>query len=576
MHTLVEQWETWIVAISWQLVVWVALIAVVCWLARKASPQVRYLLWLLVLVKVFLPPTLALPWGFGTWGIDPVWQRFQDDDRFASLPQVVASQTADDQADQLHDEVGKSPVHGSLSPLFLLWLAGCLAVWLVAVWQYRRLVKAIDAMEPVDEGPLRITLERVALELGEQQTPDLYLSNTAVSPYLFGVLRPRVVIPRQLVENVSEADQRSVLAHELSHWKRRDLWVGWLQVIAQGLLWFHPVMWWANARLRQERECACDERVLRTTACDPAAYGESLLRVLSAVRARAVFQGNLVGVFEPGANLQQRLEKIMNYEPEQAGMKPGWCAVLAGLLLVFLPMAAITRAKSDAPAEPPSLPAWVAATSPDIGATGVDPKTNEITITFDRDMGQGMSWTGGPPLFPETPQDSKANWRDKRTCVLPVKLQPGQYYRVGINSTSYQNFRSEAGEPAPCTALYFCTEGATKAVESRVRVPQITKMIPANGATGVDPATKVLRVTFHVPMGEGMSWTGGGDNFPQSPEGKKAQWSADGKTCILPVSLMPEHEYQLGINSRSHINFQSKWGVPVEPVVYWFKTDGGD
>ncbi len=247
-------------------------------------------------------------------------------------------------------------------------------------------------------------------------------------------------------------------------------------------------------------------------------------------------------------------------------------AAVSFLALSFLPMAAVTSATSEAADPPKALPAWVVSTTPAIGATEVDPKTSEITITFDRDMQSGMSWTGGPPLFPEVPQDAKANWRDKRTCVLPVKLKAGEYYRVGINSTSFQNFRSATGQPAPCTAIYFATNRASKAVESRVRVPQITKMVPENGESAVDPQTKVLRVTFNVPMGEGMSWTGGGEAFPAPRDGEEAKWSSDGKTCLLPVTLKPSHEYQLGINSLSHINFQSKWGVPAEPVVYRFKT----
>ena len=52
-------------------------------------------------------------------------------------------------------------------------------------------------------------------------------------------------------------------------------------------------------------------------------------------------------------------------------------------------------------------------------------------------------------------------WNDKRTCVLPVELKKGMFYRVGINSTSFQNFSSELGVPAATTAIYFATAGAT-------------------------------------------------------------------------------------------------------------------
>jgi RNA polymerase sigma-70 factor (ECF subfamily) len=233
-----------------------------------------------------------------------------------------------------------------------------------------------------------------------------------------------------------------------------------------------------------------------------------------------------------------------------------------------------TRGATSAPQENAAspMPAWIVATSPAIGATDVDPKLTEITITFDRDMGAGMSWTGGKPFFPPADGNKQAQWRDKRTCVLPVKLKQGQFYRAGINAQSFLNFRSQAGEPAPCTAIYFVTKGATKSVESRVRVPQIVKMVPDNGAADVDPETKALRVSFNMPMGAGMSWTGGGANFPEAVAGQKPKWSGDGKTCILPVKLKPDHDYEIGLNSLQHINFQSKWGVPLKPVEFKFWT----
>ncbi len=73
-------------------------------------------------------------------------------------------------------------------------------------------------------------------------------------------------------------------------------------------------------------------------------------------------------------------------------------------------------------------------------------------------------------------------------------------------------------------------------------------------------------------MGGGFSWTGGGPNFPTIREGNRPTWSDDRKTCFLPVRLKPNWSYRLGLNSVSHINFQSEGGVPLEPIVYNFKT----
>ena len=211
-------------------------------------------------------------------------------------------------------------------------------------------------------------------------------------------------------------------------------------------------------------------------------------------------------------------------------------------------------------------------TVPEVGATDVDSELTEISVTFDRDMDAGMSWTGGPPQFPTTDEAKKARWINKRTCVLPVKLAEESFYRVGINSTSYRNFRSAEGVPAPCEVICFSTKGATPEVKAQCAKPEIVSIEPQNGSVDVDPKLDVLKITFNVPMGKGMSWTGGGANFPRSADGRKASWSQDGLTCTLPVSLEPGREYELGLNSVSHINFQTKWGVPLAPVLYKFRT----
>ena len=264
----------------------------------------------------------------------------------------------------------------------------------------------------------------------------------------------------------------------------------------------------------------------------------------------------------------------------------GWVSrgVLCGFALLFVPMAPsaaerIAQQSSQPVADqaatddvPQTRYPQIVKTVPAAGETGVDVGLTEIRVSFDRDMGKGMSWTGGPPLFPPVDKSRKAEWVDDRTCVLPVTLKRGEYYRLGINSKSYQNFKSEEGVPAASSVISFAMAGAKRSVERRVRIPQIVEINPANNATDVDPTTNALRVTFNMAMGGGMSWTGGGERFPTTADGERARWSKDGRTCTLPVRLRPEHDYQLGLNSTHHINFQSQWGVPLKPVVYKFTT----
>ena len=158
---IIDQWWSWIVPLSWQLAIWVAFIAGIAWVARRANPQVRYLLWTLVLVKVFLPPSLAVNWGFGTWGLQPIWDGLR-------LPAVQTSSLAVGEAAAIEVETAAStspPARtrppAELRPrtlLFAIWLVGAACVVAAILWQYRRLLKQARMMELIDEGPVRIAL----------------------------------------------------------------------------------------------------------------------------------------------------------------------------------------------------------------------------------------------------------------------------------------------------------------------------------------------------------------------------------------------------------------------------------
>ena len=460
--------------------------------------------------------------------------------------------------------------------VFCLWSIGALLFAVIVLWRYTRVSLVVRNSPTIDEGPIRVAMESISLRLGLRNIPELHAIENTGSPFLLGLWQPRIVIPQTLLRELSSDEMHDVLTHELVHWQRRDPWVGWIQFIAQTLFWFHPLVWWSNNQLRHQRECVCDEISLGEGQRDPKQYGETIVRVLTVARGMSPVAGGMIGVFEKGSKLQNRVEKIMNYEPTKRGF--GWISrgALCGLALVLLPMAPSQsqNAKNDAQKQQQTPYPVIVQTIPGQGATDVDPKLDTITVKFDRDMSGGMSWTGGPPEMPPIDKSRKAKWTDKRTCVLPVKLSGRKIYRVGINSKSFQNFRSADGKSAPPDVIAFATKGATEAMQKRIRRPMVATLTPANGASDVDPSVNVIRVTFTVPMAEGMSWTGGGENFPEIRANQRPKWADNGTTCILPVKLKPNHRYRLGLNSLSHNNFQSKFGIPLHPVVYEFTTAG--
>ena len=209
-------------------------------------------------------------------------------------------------------------------------------------------------------------------------------------------------------------------------------------------------------------------------------------------------------------------------------------------------------------------------TIPKIGATDVDPDLKEIRVTFDRDMDKGgFSWCGGGPYYPKA--TSKPKWINRRTCILPVKLEKGKAYRLALNWGRFQNFRSAQGEPATPTALYFCTRGASPKLVAMVTPPKVVKLSIANGAKDVPPGRTKLSVTFDQEMGGGMSWCNGPDTPKLEPVNGSA-WSTDKKTCSIYTLLEPERDYTVYLNGKRFGNFMNELGVSLKPVTWKFTT----
>lgn len=101
--------------------------------------------------------------------------------------------------------------------------------------------------------------------------------------------------------------------------------------------------------------------------------------------------------------------------------------------------------------------------------------------------------------------------------------------------------------------------------------PKIVSLNPPNGANAVNPKITEIQVTFDSPMKSSFAWCGG-DTFPPAPSGSKAYWTADRKTCVLPVYLAAETTYGISLNAVGALGFKNEKGVPLLPTEWSFRT----
>jgi beta-lactamase regulating signal transducer with metallopeptidase domain len=535
-------------------------------LKKQLPPAWRHALWFLVLIRLLIPvypESKASLFTFVNLELS----------RERTAVAAPASGEPVESASEITSVAASSPAQAAplsyRTVLAMVWGAGVVALPVYLLAANWRLGRRIRDQRPITDTAILNLLEDCKEAIGVRVPLPVLETAAATSPSIFGFIRPRLLLPAGFSQAFTLEELRYVFLHELGHIKRHDILLRWLTTTALVLHWFNPIIWFAANRMRSDGELACDALALsRTRANESQGYGRTIIKLLEHF-SRPTATPALVGILEDKNHMKRRINMIATF-----GKRNGSPWLAAALFATLACLTLSNPRTSRAAGEPGNTqgPPKIVSTKPELGDTEVDPALTEITITFDRDMAGGFSWTGGPPDFPPAPEGKKPAWLDKRTCVLPVKLEAARYYRVGINSTSFHNFKSVDQVPAQPSAIYFTTKGASDALKRKATKPMIVEINPKNGARDVDPGLTELRVTFNVPMGPGFSWTGGPPEFPPMPEGKKPSWSADHKTCILPVSLQPGTTYRLGLNSPSHKNFQSAGGVPLDPIVYGFTT----
>jgi beta-lactamase regulating signal transducer with metallopeptidase domain len=137
------------------------------------------------------------------------------------------------------------------------------------------------------------------------------VTSAGLTPGVFGVFRPELILPRAVMHELSASQIQAVLAHEMCHIRRRDNLTATIHKIVEVVFWFHPLVWWIGANLLREREAACDESVIED-GHEQVVYAESLLHV-----CRLGVTARFAGVAaSSGGDLKQRMTSILS--PERA------------------------------------------------------------------------------------------------------------------------------------------------------------------------------------------------------------------------------------------------------------------
>ena len=331
IESAVRAWSDWMLPMAWQVGLLVVILTGLTWVLRRRSARLRYALWLLVPLRLILPPTLALATGWAWWLL-PV----QTPDTQLPEPaavQAVANvvpvapsnaveptelgQAATPEPDRPvppfdpGESATVAPVHPSWAPwMFIAWatiVGGLLLRLCVGAIQTTRMVHAAELS---DDAELQALVDRHRRHLGIRRPVAVRLSSDCSVPLVAGILRPAILVPRDIVDRLDARELEAVLIHELNHVARHDILTNLLQAVLTAFYFFHPLVWWANARLCRLREDACDESTVATLQGRRRAYGSGIVKIAEMVGGNP---GRLtLAVVESKPLVKHRLQRILD------------------------------------------------------------------------------------------------------------------------------------------------------------------------------------------------------------------------------------------------------------------------
>ncbi len=232
------------------------------------------------------------------------------------------------------DDVVVGSREWGLSTLFnVLSAVWCLGIVMTAFrdWRRRRELRIITRTTlDADQDRVTRAAQDVRLTLGLNELPRIRVSDMAPLPFVLGVWKPIVVLPRAIVASASNERLRDVLIHECAHIVRKDTWVHLLQRISAIVFWFHPTVVWLNAQIGRAREELCDNFVLM--AGDPAEYAETLLDLSESCGGKRLGLSAL-GLFSSRWTLEQRVGGLL--DPSRDRTTRAWRGTPVMLTILF-------------------------------------------------------------------------------------------------------------------------------------------------------------------------------------------------------------------------------------------------
>jgi TonB family protein len=286
--------------------IFLTLVFFALFMLKNASAKIKCSVALLGIAKLFVPPFIPGPFLFSAASVQ-------------IGPITVQSLLS---AAQLQSD---NPAVSTNAILFLIWASTLIIYISIAIFSTLLVRKKLHS------NICNLTAEKLSQKI------ELVETDKISSPMSFGLYSRKIYVPSYW-QSLPPDCQRVMLQHELAHLQRHDGIVQFLQILAQAVYFFHPMVWLLNERIHEYREMACDDIAIENSQLSPLAYSRYLVHIAERMTNPQWSHLSISALIKQKNKLLNRVDYQIKENKMKKISKRKVQGIIAGLILLILPL----------------------------------------------------------------------------------------------------------------------------------------------------------------------------------------------------------------------------------------------
>ncbi|QXE20997.1 M56 family metallopeptidase [Clostridium sp. 001] len=196
----------------------------------------------------------------------------------------------------------------------IVWMIGATLILAVMLFSYGMFYLKIRKLSFCQDKEMNEILKESKSIMNISKFIPVVYDGYINTPSLLGVINPKILVDPDLIGKLSFEEKRHIFLHELSHFKRKDIFINWVILFLEIIHWFNPIIWFAFSRMKEDSELACDAYVLSyLNKKEQKEYGETIIELAKFVSGIKLIPGTS-GMIKRKSNVKRRIIMIKKFK----------------------------------------------------------------------------------------------------------------------------------------------------------------------------------------------------------------------------------------------------------------------